>query len=380
MNSSYRWLRLRRHVVRRDQNALKFIRQFAERGIPVLPFLAKSKRPAVKNGLYDATTDMVALKQIFSEAPAREFRSQNWLPVRHFCARHRWTVGKRSLLKLIKKHGPLPKTVTVQTANGEHRYFRCEERVIRNSAGRIGEGLDIRGDGGYVVGPGSIHPSGTKYRFKVGRSLEDRHIARPPAWLLDLIVQKNLSSAATDSTAVGSKVSARVQAYVTAAFERELDRLERAPNHQRNHCLNRCAFKLGQLLPYSTMTAEDCSRRLAEIAKRIGLDDSEIAPTIRSGLTAGCQNPRPLNFLKGGSSATAITKDDGRGTMDLSAELSKLQETIRTMPDASRRASSTRPARGGLYMTARVGNPTVSCNVWSLRRRQPASSQRRPCI
>src|SRR5690606_37887295 len=56
----------------------------------------------------------------------------------------------------------IPDTVAVKTANGLHYFFAHPGGTIGNRAG-IFPGADIRGDGGYVVAPGSIHPSGTPY-------------------------------------------------------------------------------------------------------------------------------------------------------------------------------------------------------------------------
>ena len=62
----------------------------------------------------------------------------------------------------------LPATpMRVRTAHGEHRYYRHPGGTVRNRA-RLRTGvqtiaLDVRGDGGYVVGPGSTHESGNVY-------------------------------------------------------------------------------------------------------------------------------------------------------------------------------------------------------------------------
>ena len=38
---------------------------------------------------------------------------------------------------------------------------------VRNSAGRIAAGIDVRGEGGYVLAPPSVHPSGRRYCWSV---------------------------------------------------------------------------------------------------------------------------------------------------------------------------------------------------------------------
>jgi putative DNA primase/helicase len=64
----------------------------------------------------------------------------------------------------LKRLGVLPKTPRVRTGGGgEHDFFRHPGGNIRNSAGTLGPGLDIRANGGYVVAPPSLHASGNEY-------------------------------------------------------------------------------------------------------------------------------------------------------------------------------------------------------------------------
>lgn len=74
--------------------------------------------------------------------------------------------GGDSLRELELERGELPRTVSAATGAGQHYYFKTE-LPIRNSAGKLAPGLDIRGDGGYVVAPSSLHPSGRAYTWDV---------------------------------------------------------------------------------------------------------------------------------------------------------------------------------------------------------------------
>ena len=76
-------------------------------------------------------------------------------------------------------------TLGVKTGRGTHLYFDHPDRRVRNSASDIGEGLDVRADGGYVIAPPSVHPSGDPYTW-LGR-MEDRSVAQAPGWLLELV-------------------------------------------------------------------------------------------------------------------------------------------------------------------------------------------------
>jgi hypothetical protein len=55
---------------------------------------------------------------------------------------------------------------------------------IRNSAGLLGPGLDVRGDGGYIVAPGSIHPNGRQYRWDENHLPSKTTLAAMPPWLI----------------------------------------------------------------------------------------------------------------------------------------------------------------------------------------------------
>ena len=60
----------------------------------------------------------------------------------------------------------LEKTLWIKTGGGFHLYFRFPPNAeIRNSAGKLGKNIDVRGDGGYVVAPPSMHISGKHYEF-----------------------------------------------------------------------------------------------------------------------------------------------------------------------------------------------------------------------
>lgn len=309
----------------RSTDIFDFVGQFVERDLPVLPLVARQKRPAIPRGLHGATTDKKELKRYFGNNPHANYGVSTGGTSNIFVLDIDGRAGRRSLSRLIAKHGKLPRTVTVLTGNGEHRYFRGNGTAIKNSAGRLGEGLDIRGDGGYVVGPGSVHPSGRVYSFKEGRALNEAAIAKTPPWLLALVTSDRPRPPAKTQVEVPINKPRRLTAYMQAAQRRELERLSRAPNHQRNHYLNRSAFRLGQLLPYGVLDEDGCTHKLSEVARDIGLEESEIIPTIRSGLSAGSRSPRLLTFLKSKIDNPAVAEQDSQ-TPDLTIELSKLHE------------------------------------------------------
>lgn len=66
----------------------------------------------------------------------------------------------------IRSLGELPDTLTAKSGGGGlHLYFSCPNNGIGNSVSKIAEGIDVRGDGGYVITPPSNHVSGDYYEW-----------------------------------------------------------------------------------------------------------------------------------------------------------------------------------------------------------------------
>lgn len=88
------------------------------------------------------------------------------------------------------KQFTIPPTLEVITGSGgKHYYYALPEGVeIRNSAGKLAAGLDVRGENGYVVAPPSIHASGNEYRWAV-----DPRAVRPVPWPKELRIDQTQS-------------------------------------------------------------------------------------------------------------------------------------------------------------------------------------------
>lgn len=99
--------------------------------------------------------------------------------------------GNESLEKLQQENKRLPQTVCQRTPNGGHHLFFSlpPGLTIPCSASAIGPGLDIRGEGGYiVVAPSSI--AGRRYHWEPGLSPFECQIAEAPDWLIRLPTAK----------------------------------------------------------------------------------------------------------------------------------------------------------------------------------------------
>ncbi|MEP3226317.1 MAG: AAA family ATPase [Parasphingorhabdus sp.] len=175
----------------------------------------------------------------------------------------------------------LPTTVKSKTAKGMHVFFKHPGGTIANRANLL-PGVDIRGDGGYVVAPGSVHPSGATYQWL--NSPESFELAEIPAWLAGLLkpTKQNQSDFHLNDNS----------AYGEAALDSELSALRRAPEGERNDQLNRTTFAASQLAHGGEIESEKTKALIASTANAIGLDEDEVEATLNSAWEAGAMNPR----------------------------------------------------------------------------------------
>ena len=155
----------------------------AERGLAVIP-LSRTKLPALRSphrtdpaglpvchgecgrfghGVYDASTDPRRIRALFAAAPwATGYGIACGLPPYHLIGidldTKSGTESSVALRELALRHlFSLPETVVVLTpSGGRHLWLSGPREVaVPNSASRLAPGIDIRGAGGYLVGPGS---------------------------------------------------------------------------------------------------------------------------------------------------------------------------------------------------------------------------------
>ncbi len=154
-------------------------------GWSVIPVRERAKRPAVAWKAYQSEcVSEKTLRAWFRRSPdfnvAIVTGALSGLVVLDVDPRHG---GKESLRGLERQHGRLPKTVESTTGSGgRHVYFAHPGGEVRNRT-NIEPGIDLRGDGGCIVAPPSMHPSGKRYRWKKGCSPWEAKLAPLPHWL-----------------------------------------------------------------------------------------------------------------------------------------------------------------------------------------------------
>ena len=179
--------------------------QYAERGWAILPLHtvingkcscgkdnchSAGKHPQTMNGLKSATTDKDTINEWFKHWPKANIGiatgAISGIGVIDIDPKHG---GQESLDDLIVANGNLPDTVEAITqSQGRHIIFQYQEG-FRTTAGKLGRGIDTRGDGGYIVAAPSRGLQGT-YEWEASSDPEDTPICKAPAWVLQLLNDK----------------------------------------------------------------------------------------------------------------------------------------------------------------------------------------------
>jgi len=83
----------------------------------------------------------------------------------------------------------IPTTPTVNTGGGGvHYYFKLPENFTVKNSVRFRPLMDIRGEGGFVVAPPSLHPSGKYYEWAI--DFASAKLTNMPKWLTEALQQK----------------------------------------------------------------------------------------------------------------------------------------------------------------------------------------------
>ncbi|GGX82473.1 DNA primase [Streptomyces minutiscleroticus] len=263
----------------------------AERGLAVIP-LSRTKLPAIRSphrddpepagppcrgecgrfghGVYDASADPQRIRALFAAAGrATGYGIACGLPPHHLVGIDLDTKSgadsSAALRELALRHlFTIPDTVVVLTPSGGRHIWLTgpPDVVVPNSAGRLAPGIDIRGAGGYLVGPGSRTEHGV-YSAAPGTA----HLAPapcPPA-LLRLLLPPPRTPRTASAPAGGRHGEGLVQ-FVLAAHE-----------GQRNTRLFWAACRA-----YEDGIGPSLAPALIDAALRAGLTDREARSTVAS--------------------------------------------------------------------------------------------------
>jgi hypothetical protein len=160
---------------------------YAGLGFPVFPCKPRGKEPLTLHGFKDATTDRVQITNWWTQWPEANIGVPTGaafgLLVMDVDPRNG---GDHSLNALLAKYGPLPATAEQLTGGGgRHFFFRYAGGPVPKG---LAAGIDLKGDGGYVMVAPSLHPIGKAYEWGgIEGPWALQHPAEAPAWLLEHI-------------------------------------------------------------------------------------------------------------------------------------------------------------------------------------------------
>jgi hypothetical protein len=176
-------------------------------------------------------------------------------------------------------------TFTVTTAKGCHYYYRqAEGAPLGNGRGRLaGHGIDIRGggagNGGYLVGPGSVHQTGVVYT-PVDSAMPIRPV---PGWLAEVLMP----------LPVPEPRGQRPMSTFSALRGLVRVVLEATPDCDRNTRLYWSACRAGELVSAGRVDEPTATEVLVDAATRTGLPEAEARRTVTSGMrTAALEGVR----------------------------------------------------------------------------------------
>ena len=263
----------------------------AAQGYPVFPCNAE-KRPITPNGFKDAVTYTDEIRKLFASSAAVLIGvptgSRSGIDALDLDYRHgagEWETRYGQMIPATRRHQTM--------SGGCHFLFRHADGV-RNSASRVGPGVDVRGEGGYIIFAGSPGYSVTA----------DYPIADWPAWLLDMAVKVEAPIARPEPISSAVDITDSLERRYRAYIGRILDNVSRASEGAKHDVLFRMARTIGGVMGTAGL-GEDHARELLLNALPATVEDwKSAAKTATDGLRAGAKVPFQLEDrqIDGGAS------------------------------------------------------------------------------
>lgn len=296
------------------------------------------KHPRVNSWQTEATSDAARVAEWVAEFPEGNVGLATGSPSGFWVLDVDGAAGAATLADLIAEHGPLPETAEQRTGSGgTHYLFQIPDFTVRNSARKIGPGLDVRGDGGQIVAAPSVSAKGAYRWVKAPWRVP---IAPAPAWLLSLI---RASPAPAQATAARP-------AYLPASpaeLEAARDALEAHGPALEGHGGDAHTFVAAAILVNDfALTDAEALPLLAEWNETCQPPWSarDLAVKLRSGHSSasrpyGCK--RPLGAYDLATAAIAELTASGANTSQVLAALPKIREIARGIADPAQHATVT---------------------------------------
>lgn len=310
----------------------------AKKGFAVFPLRIADKKPLPgTNGLKDASNDPKVVEGRWSHTDYN-------IGIPTGTANGFFAVDiddEDSWADLLTQHDfDIPAAPTIKTGNGRHMLFAMPPGgvEIRNSASKVGPGIDVRGTGGYIVGVGSVHPTGATYAWE-GQDWGDLNPPQAPTWLLELMLKPKEVQAApvamqpitqtvdlpggTDQHGLTAKSK---REYALGAISAACGVIAGTREGSRNQTLNDNGFPLYRFLTDGTLTEQEIDNALIQAAQSTGLGLKEIRTTLGS-MKSKC--PLPAQDWSVVAEARQEYFDSQKSDLDLTA-VKALVERVRS--------------------------------------------------
>ncbi|RIK91755.1 MAG: hypothetical protein DCC73_14935 [Proteobacteria bacterium] len=341
---------------------------YAALGWPVFPCHPNDKRPLIEGGFTAASLDPAQIRDWWRQWPDAMIGAPTGRVMGggHFVIDIDPPAGQDAdavIAAMARIVGPLPGGLMARTPRGGlHLYFHQPMGQAIGNRAHVIDGVDVRGDGGYVILPPSVRRGpkavadgceGVAYAWEDGHSIDEMDAAAPSPEILRFVMERRerpphsplsrgqarpsppesgegikkeggegkKETGGSDGAAVAFVHNERVRKFALSALESETRAVAQAGRGQRNTQLNLAALKLGQLIAAGALSEATVRAALTEAAAACGLikDDGarSVALTIDSGLRKGKSEPRDLSAIGRASPRAAWTgdapwPDDGR--------------------------------------------------------------------
>lgn len=162
--------------------------KYASKGWRVFPIKPRQKQPPlISDNLVRASSDPEQITRWWTEWPDANIGVVTGESFFVFDTDPR-NGGDQTRAHMVQTHGAFPDTLAQITGgNGRQEFFSMPEQAVIKSGPLYGSpGIDIKADGGYVLLPPSVHPSGKRYDWD-GLDAEDAPIQAAAAWLIEAV-------------------------------------------------------------------------------------------------------------------------------------------------------------------------------------------------
>ena len=209
-----------------------------------------------------------------------------------------------ALQNLIAEYGPLPATPEQYTGTGRHIFFKYPSEEIDCSVDRVARGIDVRGDGGYVVVAPSLHPTtGSLYRWAVDAELGDIPLADAPDWLVQLALKRPGGSQPSMNPEL-STFSGASTMYWLKTLGVEWISIQTAAIDRKEVSLCSAAFAVGQMIGADVVNESYLLNWMAAAVERTAnynrpnrWEPVFLAQKVEEAIQAGKRSPRRIAFV-----------------------------------------------------------------------------------